>query len=267
MSDTLVVPQGTDPSAADLAAKAAAETAAKEAAAKAAAEAAAARASGDPDLVRMTPAQLKTRLDEARTAEAKRAAEQFAADLGIPLADAKKIIADAKAKDDAQKSEVQKLTEQLAAEKARLVQFDAYKQTVEGRAGIEFAALSDAQKAAVETLAGADPAARLRTIDALRPTWAAAEAKAVADAQAKAVADAAATKAAEEAAKKTAPLPAPASTTPAAPPPPPAAPGQPTNHLAVYQSLQQTNPAMAAKYHATHAPAIVAAQRQQRATG
>ena len=226
---------------------------------------------GEPK-VEMTPAQLKARLDEERDKAAKAAEEKFAKDLGISLADAKKLIADAKAKDDAQKSEVQKLTEALAAERARLAEFESNKAIVEGRASIEFAALTEAQRAAVQSIAGDDAAKRLKTIDALKPTWVAAQqqaeaAQAAAVLAAKEAADKAAAEAAKVAAeaKRTAPIPAPASTTPAATPPAPAAPGQPTNHLAVWESLRVSNPAAAAMYRNKHDAAIRAAQKQ--ATG
>ncbi len=263
MSDT-TVPQGIDPSIA-AAAQAEASKAAVEAAARAAAESAAAKAKDDPEIVRMTPAALQKRLAEERAKGERDKEAALAAMLGGDIETAKKLIADAKAKEDAQKSEVQRLTEQLAAEKAKLAQFDTYKTTVEGRAAAEYAALSDVQKAAVDKIAGTDSAARLSTIDALRPTWIAAVQAAAVAAQAaadKAAADAA--KAAAEA-KKTAPIPAPATTTPAAPPPPTATPGQPTNHLAVWEGLKVSNPALAARYRQQHNAAIVAAQRQ--ATG
>jgi hypothetical protein len=256
----------TDIEIAAEAAKTAADNAAKEAAAKAAAEAAAkAAAATDADLVRMTPAQLKARLDETRVAAEKRTAEQFAAELGIPIADAKKLIAETKAKDDANKSEVQRLTEQLAAAQAKSARLGVLEETVTGRAAVEFGALSDVQRAAVETIAGSDPAARLKTIDALKPSWAAAQKVADDTAQvAKAAADKAAADAAVEAAKKV-PIPAGATTTPASPPPPPAQPGTPTNHLAVWESLKVSNPVAAGIYRNKHDAAIRAAQRQ--ATG
>lgn len=222
--------------------------------------------------VRMTPAQLKERLAETRAAAEKRAAETFAAELGIPIADAKKLIADAKAKDDAQKSEVQRLTEQLAARDAKLAEFGVYKSAVDTQAAAELAALTEEQRAAVEAIAGESPAARLKAIAALRPTWSAAQkaadATAVASAQAaKEAADKAAAEAAKAAAeaKKTAPIPAPANTTPAAAPPVPAQPGTPTNHHAVWESLKVSNPAAAARYRVQHEAAIRAAQRN--ATG
>jgi len=250
----------TDIEIAAEAAKTAADNASKEASAKAVAEVAAkataAQAAADANLVRMTPAQLKERLDESRVAGEK----ALAAQLGVPVEEAKKLIADAKARDDANKSEVQRLTEQLAAAQAKSARLGVLEETVTGRAAVEFGALSDVQKAAVETIAGSDPAARLKTIDALKPSWAAAQKVADDTAQvAKAAADAAA-----EAAKK-APVPAGATTAPASPPPPPAQPGTPTNHLAVWESLKASNPVAAGMYRSKHDAAIRAAQRQ--ATG
>lgn len=221
--------------------------------------------------VEMTPAQLKARLEEERVKGEKKAAADVAAALGVDLDTAKKLIAEAKAKEDAQKSEVQKLTESKKELEARLARFNDYEITITKRAEAEFNALDEAQKAAVERLAGKDPAKRLDTIDALKPTWTAAQqaaseaARVKAEADAKAAADAAAKAAAE--AKRTAPIPAGASTTPNAPPPPPAAPGQPTNHLAVWEDLKIHNPALAMRYRALHGPAILAAERQAKATG
>lgn len=256
MSDTNTVPQGTDPSIAAPAVPAAPPPVV-----------APPKVDGEPE-VRMTPAQLKARLDETRAAAEKRAAEQFAANLGVDLDTAKKLIADAKAKEDAEKAAIQKLTEQVAERDKRLAEFDVYKRAVEARAAHEFSLLSDAQKAAVEKAAGDSPAKRLEIIEAFRPTWQAAEeAKRAADEAAKAAAEKAAADAAKaaEAAKKTAPIPAPASTTPAAPPPPPQNPGTPTNHLAVWEAMKVSNPAAAAIYRVKHDAAIRAAQRQ--ATG
>jgi hypothetical protein len=265
MSDTTTVPQGIDPSAqAEAAAKALAESNAKAAAAKAASEAAAARATEDPDLVRMTPKALKERIDEERAKGAKAASEALAAELGIPVADAKKLIADARAKEDAQKSEVQKLTEANAAKDAKLARLASLEEAVNGRAGIEFAGLTAEQQKAVQEIAGEDPAARLRTIDALKPTWAKVAFDAAAQSKAAEEAKLAA-EAVPRAAAAPGKIPAPATTTPGAPPPPVINPGPPTNHLAVYESLKTTNPAMAARYHTAHASAIIAAQKK--ATG
>jgi hypothetical protein len=210
----------------------------------------------------------QARLEEERVKGERKAAESFAASLGIPIDEAKRIIAEAKAKDDAQKSEVQRLTEQNAAKDAKLAQFAAYEATITARAATEFAALTDDQKAAVEKAAGPDPAKRLSIIDAFAPTWAAAKANADATALAAAKAADDAKAAADAAAKAALPSPkvaAPASTAPAATPPAPAAPGSPVNHAAVYEGLKKSNPAAAARYHTAHAGAILAAGRQ--ATG
>jgi hypothetical protein len=253
MSDTNTVPQGTDPSAAPPVIPQAPPPVV-----------APPKADVEPE-VRMTPAQLTKRLAEERAKGERDKEAALAAMLGGDLQAAKALIAEAKAKDDAQKSEVQKLTEQLAAKDAKLSRLAALEEAVSARAASEFDALSDVQKTAVQDLAGDDPAARLRTIEKLRPTWAAVQ-KASDDAAKAAAAQAAAdaAKAAEEA-KAKAKIPAPASTTPAAPPPPPANPGTPTNHLAVWEAMKAANPAMAARYRVTHDAAIRAAQRQ--ATG
>lgn len=218
----------------------------------------------DPAIVKIPSAKLKERLDESKALGAKEAVAQLAADLGVDIDTAKRIIGEAKAKDDAQKSEVQRLTEQLAAERAKLTEFDTYKGAVDAQAAEAMASLTDAQRAAVEGLAKSPPD-RLKAIAALRPTWAAvAQAQADGAAQAKAAADKAAADAAAEAAKK-APVPAGATTAPATPPPAPATPGTPTNHHAVWQDLKVSNPAAAAMYRVKHEAAIRAAQRQ--ATG
>ena len=219
----------------------------------------------EPDVVKMPSKALAARLAEERDKASRATEEKFAKDLGIPIADAKKLIADAKAKNDAEKSEVQRLAEQKAALEQQLAEFAAYKATVEGRASIEFAGLTEAQRAAVETIAGTDPAKRLATIDALKPTWAAVM-QAQTDAQ-KAAAEAAA-KAAAEAAKVAAhapgpagaQVPAPATTAPAAQGNAPPAPGQPTNHLAVYEQLKREQPFVAAGYFDKHSAAIIAAR-------
>lgn len=205
--------------------------------------------------VEMTPAQLKARLEEERAKGEKKAAADVSAALGVDIETAKKLIAEAKAKEDAQKSEVQKLTEQLAAEKARLADFEAYKAAVNARATVEFNALDDTQKAAVEALAGADPAARLRTIDTLKPTWAAAQQAAAEAARIKAEAEAAAA----ATAAKPPPLAPPATT---APPAAPAAThtAPPPNILAEYEALKRDNAFLAARFYAANASKIQAAQ-------
>lgn len=246
MSDTTIVPQGTEPTTAPNGAHPLPVPQSPPTAPK----------------VDMTPAQLKERLDEERTKATQRATEQFAKDLGVPVEEAKRLIADAKAKDDAAKSEVQRLTEQLTAEKAKASRLTMLEETVNARAALEYEALNPEQRKAIDTLAGTDSAARLKAIDAMKPTWMQAQAEATKAAQE------AAAKAAVEAEKAKGdqpppPVPQGANTTPPAGAPPPINPGAPTNHLAVYESLKQSNPAAAAVYHNKHAPAILAARRNK----
>ncbi len=224
---------------------------------------ASAPAAGESE-VRMSSAVLKERLAEERA----KGEKAVATALGVSVEDAKKIIADAKQKDDAQKSEVQRLTEQNSAKDLKLAEFEAYKGAVVVRAASELAGLTEAQRASVLKIAGESPAAQLVTIEAMRPTWnEAAKQASDAAAQAKAIDDAkAAAEAAAIVAKANAPspkVPAPAGTAPAAGAPPQAQPGAATNHLATYEALKAGNPAVAARYHSQHAAAILAAQRQK----
>lgn len=135
-------------------------------------------------------------------------------------------------------------------------------ETVTARASLEYDALNAEQKKAVDTLAGNDPAARLKAIDAMKPTWLAATeaAKLAQEAAAKAAAE---TEAKVKANQPPPPVPPPANSTPPGTPPPAVNAGAPTNHLAVYESLKQSNPAAAAVYHNKHAAAILSARRNK----
>ena len=153
--------------------------------------------------------------------------------------DAKKALADFKAKQDAEKTEAQRNAEKLSEldrTKARASELEA---TVKGRASRELAGLSDAQRAAVLAIAGEDPAAQLKTIDALAPTWATAAPVATTTTPA-------ATPAAAPAAATTAP--------------PRSAPSDTTQTQAspkeTYQRLKAANPVAAAAYLKQHAQEI-----------
>lgn len=141
---------------------------------------------------------------------------------------------------EAQKTAGQKLgetTKTLETEKARA---DRLEGVVKERAAHELAGLKPEQQAAVRAIApDTDPAAQLRAITALTPTWASASAP-------------------------------PAATPPAAPPPatppsgtapPPDAPPasgttSPPDHAAIHAELVKTNPVLAARYATQHAAAI-----------
>jgi pyruvate dehydrogenase E2 component (dihydrolipoamide acetyltransferase) len=85
--------------------------------------------------------------------------------------DAKKALADYKARVEAEKSDLQKANERAASNEAAAKERDVYRAKVEAWAKAEFDKLGDAQKAAIERLAGDDPLKRADAIELLRPTW------------------------------------------------------------------------------------------------
>lgn len=133
-------------------------------------------------------------------------------------------------------------------------------QTVKQRADYELGFLTDAQRSAVKTLAGDDPARVLTVIDSLRPTWGAPSASATPPAPQQVGVPA-----------TTAPA-APPAAAPAAAPPPAAAPAADTapgrtapggtpaptapTHTSVYAALLKSNPFAAAEYGRRHGAAI-----------
>lgn len=120
---------------------------------------------------RAEPHWLAARLQ--RTEEAARKA--LLKDLGVEdPKDAKKALADYKARIEAEKSELQKANERAASNEAAAKERDIYRAKVESWAKAEFDGLSEGQKAAIERLAGDDPLKRAEAIELLRPTWASA---------------------------------------------------------------------------------------------
>ncbi len=163
------------------------------------------------------PDWLPARLEQARRAVLK--------DLGVDdVGAAKAAIAAAKAADDAKKTEAQKAAEYETLNKTLKASLDATNQALGNFAKAQMAGLNDSQRAAVQAVAGDDPAKQLSTIEALKPTWASAAAPAA----------------------------------PAAPSVPDTAPTRtmpksggehsPPDHKAVWAELQKTNPVLAARY-------------------
>lgn len=187
----------------------------------------AATATGAP--VGITSDQLRDRLAEERTkAEAK-----FLKDLGFEKADdLKALVKNAKAADDANKSEAEKLRARVGELEPAAKRVADLEAVVKARAESELASISEAQRAAVAAIAGEDPAAQLRAITALRPTWA--------------------TSTAAHGATAPAAAPPPATTAPPNAAPTPAPTTSPTNHKAVYESLKQSNPIAASQYLMRH---------------
>jgi hypothetical protein len=107
----------------------------------------------------MTSAGLKARLDRERTKGADGARAEFLSAIGVSsLEEARDAVRLSKA-----------LPEALARA-GRATELEA---VIAGHLAIEEAALTESQRAAVTAIAGGDPVARLRTIGAARPTWAA----------------------------------------------------------------------------------------------
>lgn len=141
-------------------------------------------------------------------------------DLGVQsIDDAKKILAEHAAKAEAEKSTAQKAAELETSLKATKAEKESLAAALGEYAKAQMGALTEAQRSAVAAVAGDDPALQLKTINALRPTWASAAAPA-----------------------------APADTAP-----PPAAPkggpvSEPPDAKAIHEELKKTNPVLAARY-------------------
>lgn len=189
------------------------------------------------------PGWLKGRLE--REQETTRKA--ILTELGVPdVKDGKAAIAELKKRQDAEKTDLEKKDgriKELEPQAARAVELE---KTVKARADVEFAALTDEQKAAVKSLAGDDPAKVLTAIDTLKPTWKAPAAPPTPGAPP--------------------PKPAPATTSGANPPPAPANPPPAIDHLAVFEDLQKKNPMQAAHYAEHYGAQISAAREAKRKT-
>jgi hypothetical protein len=179
----------------------------------------------------LPPDALKTRLAEAE-AKAKR---DLLASLGVAsVEDAAKAVADAKALADAKKSDAEKLTQrelEIADAKKTLSE---YQTAIDAVWAGEAAKLTPAQVEAINEVAGADAnsAVKVRVLGSLRKTWA--------------------TPAPAASPAPTPPPAPPASTTAAAPAPAPTGATSPTDHKAVFENLQKTNPIRAAAYLQQH---------------
>lgn len=187
----------------------------------------------------------------ARLEQAKRvAATEVLRSIGAETPEqAKAAVERAKAAADAEKSAADKAAEATARAALLQKERDDLHSTVGVYAAAQLGALTAEQRAAVVALAGDNPAAQLRTLDALRPTWTAAPPAGNAPPVA--------------AAPPVAPPPlaAPANTAPPQGAPPAGAPPAQVDHLAVLKTLETTNPIRAARYRTTYASEIEAASK------
>lgn len=164
------------------------------------------------------PAWLAPRLERERA--------KFLKDLGIDsLEGAKKAIDQAKAAEEAQKSDAQKRGELETTLKKELAEKQELAAALSSYAKTQMGALTEAQRNAVTALAGDDAAKQLKAIEALSPTWASAAAPAAAVTETKP--------------KDTAPAPA---------APKDGAPSAQPDAKATYEELKKTNPVIAARF-------------------
>jgi hypothetical protein len=147
-------------------------------------------------------------------------------DLGVEsLDDAKKAVGQAKAAEDAQKSDAQKRGELETTLKKELAEKQALSEALGSYAKSQLGALTEEQRNAVAALAGDDPAKQLKAIETLKPTWASAAASAAPVAAS-----------------------APKDTAPAAGAPKEGHVPPPSDKKAIYEEAKKTNPVWAARY-------------------
>ncbi len=182
------------------------------------------------------PDWLKPRLEQAQ----KSARDTLLKELGFSDPDAlKSSLSELKALKEAALTEQEKAQNRIAELEPAARRAAEMEGVLKVQAESQLAGLSDTQRAAVAAIAGSDPVAVMRTINALSPTWAAAATASVAAAP-----------------------PAPASTSAAPAAPPAAATTSPTDHYATYLELAKTNPVQAASYMGLHYAAIIAASKK-----
>jgi hypothetical protein len=216
------------------------------------------------------PAWLGKRLERERkkaVSEAEAEARKKAlAELGIDDPDrVKKLLAEEKKREEAQKSQEQKLAELQVREKERESRLKELEDTVKLDASEQLAALTEEQRKAVLDLAGEDPAKQRRAIATLRPTWAKpAEAK-----PQESVAGSSQGSPSQNQAPTAAPAVPAKPATPTAPAPNAPSPAGSTvteNHLETYRALSTPGtpryaPFVAAAYRVAHWSEINAAQK------
>jgi hypothetical protein len=165
------------------------------------------------------PAWLDARLEQARSAALKDAGFES-------VEDAKKAAKELNDKREADKTDAQKRGELETSLKSKDKQLNDMSEALKAYATSQLAGLSDAQKAAVAAVAGDDPAKQLKTIEALRPTWAGVAAPAAPASTETKTAD----------------------TAPGRMMPKEGGGTSPADPKAVYAELKKTNPILAARY-------------------
>ena len=191
------------------------------------------------------PKWVAARLEQAKRSAAADVLRTIGAETPEAAADAVKR---ARAAAEAEKTAAQQAAEAQARAATLQKERDDLHTTVGTYATAQLSALTAEQRAAVTAIAGDNPAAQLRTIAALRPTWTM-------------VAPPAPVAAPAAPPAPVAPPAPPANTAPQAGAPPAGAPPAVTDHLAVLKGLESTNPIRAARYRTTYAGEIAAATK------
>jgi hypothetical protein len=197
------------------------------------------------------PAWVAKRVEQAKRAGAKDAEavvrKAMLAELGVDdPAKIKQIVDEQRKREEAQKSQEQKLAELTVREQQREARLKELEETVKLDASEQLAALTEDQRKAVLDLAGEDPAKQRKAIATLRPTWAPA-----APATPPIVPATNASQAPVVAPTKPAPPTAPGNVAPT-----PAGTQVVANHLQVYEQLLASSPFVAADYYQAHYAAI-----------
>lgn len=198
------------------------------------------------------PVWVAKRLEQAKRAGAKDAEsavrKSLLAELGVDdPAKIKQIVDEQRKREEAQKSQEQKLAELQLREQQNQARLKELEEAVKLDAAEQLASLTEEQRKAVIDLAGDDPAKQRKAIATLRPTWA------------KPVSDASQSQTNANGSQglqgQTAPpaIAKPAmATAPGATAPPPAGTQVVANHLQVYEQALATSPFVAADYYQVH---------------
>lgn len=190
------------------------------------------------------PKWVAARLEQAKRSAAAEVLRAIGADTTDAAADAVKR---ARAAAEAEKTAAQQAAEAQARAATFQKERDDLHSTVSVYATAQLSALTPEQRTAVTTLAGDNPAAQLRAIEALRATWAAPAPAAPAPVVA--------------APPPPPPAAPPANTAPPVGAPPAGAPPAVVDHIEVLKSLEATNPVRAARYRTTYVREIEAATK------
>jgi hypothetical protein len=200
------------------------------------------------------------------------------ADLGVDDPEkVKKILDDQRKREEAAKSQEQKLAEYQLREQQREARVKELEEAVKLDTAEQLAALTEEQRKAVVELAGEDPAKQRKAIATLRPTWAKpapAAQQATQETQANQNGSASqASSVQQQTQTNAAPVASAKPATATAPPnnaPPPAGTTVTPNHLETYNALNDPKspnyaPHYAAQYYARFQNEIVAAQKSRSA--